>query len=422
MTSPTIGQQQELEITRMAHGGEGIAVLDGRVVFVRGAYPGDTVTAEITEVKKNFARGVVASVNTASPLRIEQRCPAAAKGAGCCDFGDLNPDEELNLKYGILKDQLSRLAKVEGLPEAELVDLAPQREWRTRVRLGVDAQGRAGFRAIKSNDLITDVLCTQTVPGLLDGIMGEGARTFTPGAEIVAVIDSAGERHLVETRRAARGRRSEKVTAVLEGSGELLQVADGHEFRFPAEAFWQAHRAAPDAYTALVRKWLTEESLGAESQDEAAGKTPSPVAWDLYGGVGLFVPALSESLGEGTQVHSVEMSKAATKAGQETLEAYDVTFHNARVEQQASQLPHPQVVLLDPPRSGAGAKVIETLADAAPEVVIHIGCDPATFARDIAAWVQHGYRVSRMTVFNAFPGTHHFEVISLLHRLPGTEA
>lgn len=413
MTTPTIGQQQQLEVTRMAHGGEGIAVLDGRVVFVHGAYPGDTVTAEITEVKKNFARATLTEVLTASPLRGEQRCPAAARGAGCCDFGDLDPGEELDLKYGILKDQLTRLAKVEGLPEAELINLPPESGWRTRVRLGVDAQGRAGFRALKSNDLITEVACTQAVPGLLDGIMGEGARTFTPGAEIVVVMDSTDNRHIVETRRAARGRRSEKVTAVLEGTGEVTQTADGHEFRFPAEAFWQAHRSAPGAYTALVRNWLAEEPLS---------QSTNPVAWDLYGGVGLFVPALSDSLGEGAQIHSVEMSKAATRAGQATLDGYDVVFHNARVEQQAGNLPRPQVVLLDPPRSGAGAKVVESLAQAGPEAVVHVGCDPATFARDIAAWAEHGYQVTRMTVFNAFPGTHHFEVLALLRPVPAPEA
>ncbi|QGU07573.1 putative RNA methyltransferase [Corynebacterium occultum] len=397
----------------MAHGGEGIAVLDGRVIFVHGAYPGDTITAEITEVKKNFARAVLVEVLSPSPLRSEQVCPAAARGAGCCDFGDLNPAEELGLKYGILKDQLSRLAKVGGIPEAELINLPPERGWRTRVRLGVDTQGRAGFRALKSNDLITEVACTQAAPGLLDGIMGEGARTFTPGAEIIVAIDSEGVRHIVETRRAARGRRSEKVTAVLEGTGEVTQNADDHEFRFPAEAFWQAHRSAPGAYTALVRNWLAEETLS---------ETAQPVAWDLYGGVGLFVPALADSLGEGAQIHSVEMSKAATRAGQATLDGYDVVFHNARVEQHAVKLPKPQVVLLDPPRSGAGAKVVESLATAAPELVVHVGCDPATFARDIAAWAEHGYQVTRMTVFNAFPGTHHFEVLALLRPAPESKS
>lgn len=407
MTTPITGQQLELTVTRMAHGGEGIALHDGRVIFIRGAYPGDTVTAEISEVKKNFARAVLSDVREPSALRGQQRCPAAAQGAGCCDFGDLDPAEESGVKVGILKDQLTRIAKLPELPEIDILDLAPDRGWRTRMRLGVDAQGRAGVRAIKSNDLITEVACTQATPGLLDGIVGAGARSFTPGAEVIVVGDSSDERHVVESRRAPRGRRTEQVTAVVEGSGEASQDADGHRFVIPATAFWQAHRSAPGAYTALVRNWLAEESLG---------EVQAPVAWDLYGGAGLFVPALADSLGENARVHSVELSDQAARGGQEALRDYDVTFHNARVEQVVSQLPKPQVVLLDPPRTGAGAKVVESLAAAEPELVVHIGCDPATFARDIAAWRGHGYHITRLTMFNAFPGTHHFEVVSLLRR------
>lgn len=390
----------------MAHGGEGIAVLDGRVVFIRSAYPGDHVAATLTEVKKNFARATLDAVNQASELRVPQRCAAAAHGAGCCDFGDLEPERELELKYDILKDQLSRIAKVKNLPEAELIDLAPRDGWRTRMRLGVDAAGRAGLRVAGSNDLVTDHVCSQAAPGLLDGIVGAKARTFTPNSEVVVVLDSDGNRHVVETRRAARGRRTEQIESVIEGTGTVAQEADGHRFEFPATAFWQGHRNAPGAYTALVRSWLAEIELPAEAKHA--------VAWDLYGGVGLFVPALGDALGKNSRIHSVELSPAATRAGQETLSKYDVTFHSARVEQKVDQLPQPQVVLLDPPRTGAGAKVLQTLAEAAPEVVIHVGCDPATFARDVGTWSSHGYEVERMTVFNAFPGTHHFEVISLL--------
>lgn len=409
MTTPVAGQHQQLEVTRMAHGGEGIALLDGRVVFVRGAYPGDRVRATVTEVKKNFARAVVETVTEPSKLRVPQRCPAALRGAGCCDFGDLDPTRELELKHEILRDQLERIARVDHLPEPGLVDLAPHTGWRTRMRLGVDETGRAGIRKSRSNDLVTEVACSQAAPGLLDGIVGRDARTFTPGAEVVVVLDSDGQRHVVETRRAGRGRRAENVTSVVAGSGRAIQQADGHRFDVPATAFWQAHRGAPDAYAALVRDWLARDGVPG-----GAGQTP--VAWDLYGGVGLFVPALADSLGPAAQIHSVELSAAATGATQNTLEGYDVTFHNARVEKQVNVLPQPQVVLLDPPRTGAGKQVIEALAAAGPDVVIHIGCDPATFARDLASWSAHGFTVSEMTVFNAFPGTHHFEVVSRLTR------
>lgn len=394
----------ELEITRMAHGGEGIAELDGRVVFVRGAYPGDVVEVSITQDKKRFARAEVVNVVTPGPLRVAQACPAAAAGAGCCDFGDLDPAAETRLKADILLGQLTRLGRVAEPPTPELHPLEPVRGWRTRVRLGVDKQRRAGFRAKNSHDIIP-VACTQVVPELLDGLL---EATYTPGAEIVAVLDSTGERHVVETRRAPRGRRVEKVQQVLEGSGTVTERADDHTFRFPATAFWQAHSAAPDAYTGLVREWLADL--------EPAENSDRPVGWDLYGGVGLFVPALADALGGNAVIHSVDYSPAAAKLTQESLEGYVVEKHNKMVEKAIGNLPAPRVVVLDPPRTGAGDDVVAGVAKQNPERVIHVGCDPATFSRDVAAWGEQGYRLSRLAVLNAFPGTHHFEVMAELTR------
>ncbi len=404
-TTLEVGQTPTLTITRMAHGGEGIATgPDGRVVFVRGAYPGDVVEATITEVKKRFGRADATRVVTAGQFHGEQSCPAAARGAGCCDFGDVNYEHETELKRDILLGQLGRVLDVGTLPDARLIDLPPHRGWRTRVRLGVYGQGRAGTRRLGSHELITEVACTQVAPGLVAGIVGEGARTFTPGSEIIAVLDSEGNRHVVESRKAPRGERVENYTEVIEGDGEVVERADGVEFRFPPTAFWQAHTAAPDTYTALVREWVD------------AVETRRPVAWDLYGGVGLFVPALGDSLGEKSQIVSVDYSAAATASEQAGLRSYDVVRVNKRVEQAVGNLPAPDVVVLDPPRTGAGKKVIELAARAEPATVIHVGCDAATFSRDVASWDEAGYEVTDLAVINAFPGTHHFEVMARLSK------
>ncbi|AGF72643.1 class I SAM-dependent RNA methyltransferase [Corynebacterium halotolerans] len=410
MTEIAQGTTLTLTVERMAHGGEGIATHEGRVIFVRGAYPGDTVTVTVSEVKKRFARAGVDTVVEAGEFRAPQACPAAAAGAGCCDYGDVDPAGEAQLKARVLTDQLTRLGGVDELPPTEHLDLVPARGWRTRVRLGVDEQGRAGVRARGSRELVTSVACTQVVPGLLDGLVGEGARTFTPGAEIIVVLDGEGQRHIVETRRAPRGRRVEKITDVLEGSGTVTETADGHTFTFPATAFWQGHVQAPDAYTGLIRRWL--EDLPAA---EDTGNTAN-TGWDLYGGVGLFVPALGDSLGAGARIITVDYSPAAAGRPQGSLADYDVQLRNARVEKAVDTLPAPRVVVLDPPRTGAGREVVATVAKAGPERIIHIGCDPATFSRDIASWRESGYRPTRMALINAFPGTHHFEVIAQLER------
>lgn len=188
---------------------------------------------------------------------------------------------------------------------------------------------------------------------------------------------------------------------MLEGSGTVTEHADGHTFHFPATGFWQAHVAAPDAYTTLVREWLADLPAG------------EGVGWDLYGGVGLFVPALASALGDGAVIHSVDYS---TSARNQEFDGHRVEWHNTLVEKAIGSLPAPRVVVLDPPRTGAGDEVVAGVAKQNPERVIHVGCDPATFSRDVAAWGEAGYRLTRLAVLNAFPGTHHFEVMAQLSR------
>ena len=413
----TKGQSFDTTIERMGHGGVGIgAAPDGRVCFVPGAFPGDQVTVTATKVKKSFVEAEVNAVLKASPDRVESACPAAQRGAGCCDFAELDSAAEPGIKVAVLRDQLRRVARLEEVPDIESIDVAPQRGWRTRVRLGVDKQGRAGVRKRGSTELITDVACSQLAPGLVSGLVGPEARTFSPGAEVIAVVDSDGNRHVVETRKAPRGRRIETIREVIEApTQDVVQRADGHEFHFPPTAFWQAHIGAPDVYTQLARQWLAAEGE-AEEHEATRESEVTAVAWDLYGGVGLFVPALAEVTapeGGHTTVYSVDYSPAAAVA-QPGLSDIDVHFRTAKVEQAASQLPRPATVILDPPRTGAGVEVVEAIAAAAPQRVLHIGCDPATFARDIAAWSEHGYRIERLAMVNAFPGTHHFETLALL--------
>ena len=414
----TMGQSFDITIERMAHGGVGIgAAPDGRVCFVAGGFPGDRLTVTARKVKKAFVEAERDAVIEPAEYRVESSCPAAQQGAGCCDFAELDPAAEPRIKVEVLLDQIRRVARIEHTPEVESIDLQPQRGWRTRVRLGVDKQGRAGTRKRGSTELITNVACSQLVPGLVDGLVGPNSRTFTPGAEVIAVMDSDGNRHVVESRKAPRGRRVETVREVIEAPAkDVVQRADGREFRFPPTAFWQAHVAAPDTYTRIAREWLAPASGDGVQSDEVRSDVAQLVAWDLYGGVGLFVPALAEVTapqGGHTTVYSVDYSPAASGV-QPGLEGIDVEFRTATVEEVAAQLPKPVSVILDPPRTGAGADVIAAVAVAEPRKVLHVGCDPATFARDLAAWSEHGYRLQRLAMVNAFPGTHHFETLALL--------
>ncbi|MDU0477849.1 TRAM domain-containing protein [Staphylococcus chromogenes] len=412
METPSVGTTLTLTFDSAAHGGESVARTDGMVVFVPRTVPGDVAVVELTEVKKRFARGRVVELLAEGPGRVPDSCPAAQQGAGCCDYSFVASATELSLKHQVLRDQLERIGRLTAIPPIDIVDLAPATGWRTRFRLGVNAQGQAGFRAAHSNEVITGQQCRQAAPGVLDGIVGPDARVFEPDSEIIVAIDSDENRHVVQTSKAGRGKTARKVVQVLEGDGMPVQRVGNTTWQLPAVSFWQAHSAAPAAYSKLVTEWIKEAF-----QDEA---TYVRAALDLYGGVGMFVPAIQAALPKAT-VHSVELAPQAAKVGKTALHNTKVQFHTQDVYASLPHLPKAGVVVLDPPRKGAGEQTIERLAAAAPEVVIHVGCDPATFARDLGAWQQHGYELVKLTMFNAFPGTHHSETFGLLIPAPNED-
>lgn len=404
------GDVVEVTILRLAHGGVGVGSLaeDSRVCLVRGGLPGDVLRVRITRVKTAWLKGVILEVLRPSELRVEQRCAASRSGAGCCDFGMVLPAAELSMKASIVQDQLRRIAGLESVPECAEIPLEPNVEWRTRWRLGVDDQGRAGVREDGGNDVVWREQCAQAPIGLLDGIVGEGARRFTPGAEVVVALGTDGARTITEVRQVRRGRRRHRVERVLEGSELVYQEVLGVEYRLPATAFWQAHEAAPATYVELAASWL---------RDTLTGHSGTGIGWDLYGGVGLFIPALLDALSASASdtyaVHSVETFPTAARHGARALRESPVRFHRGDVADLVPQLPTPDAVILDPPRKGAGAEVVAAIAAARPRVVLHVGCDPATFARDCGSWYEHGYAMTRLAVINAFPGTHHSETFGL---------
>jgi tRNA/tmRNA/rRNA uracil-C5-methylase (TrmA/RlmC/RlmD family) len=178
-------------------------------------------------------------------------------------------------------------------------------------------------------------------------------------------------------------------------------------WRVPVTAFWQAHRDAAGVYSGLVVDWA----------QPAAGMT----AWDLYGGVGVFAAVLGEAVGESGRVLTVDTSRSATRAARDALvdlPQVDVVTDSVRraLTGQRASASRAEVAVLDPPRSGAGREVVDLLAAAGVPRVVHIGCEAASFARDIGLYRAHGYTVEKITVFDAFPLTHHTECVALLTR------
>lgn len=384
-----------------ANGGSCVAREDGRVVFVRYSLPGERVRARVTSRRGSFWHAEAIEILAPAPDRVDPLCPIAGPdGAGCCDLAFAAPAAARALKGAVVANQLARLGGYDaGELLAEPVGAASGADagatgWRHRVRLAVGPDGRPGFHRFHSTALVTELNCGQLPPGLLDELPGDRLR---PGDQVHVVLDDDGVRHVV---CAGKGRR----TRVVEGDYQGVQRVGDRTWKLPVTAFWQAHRDAARSYSALVA--------------DLAEAAPGDTAWDLYGGAGLFAAALAEAVGPGGRVVSVDTSRAAARAGREALaDLPQVAMVTDSVRRAVAGLPGPaQVAVLDPPRAGAGAEVIDAVAAAGVPRIVHIGCEAASFARDIGLYRAAGFRVERLRVFDAFPLTHHVECVAVLAR------
>ncbi|MGP4057453.1 class I SAM-dependent RNA methyltransferase [Mycobacterium sp. 4D054] len=388
-----------LTTTAAANGGSCVARHDGRVVFVRYALPGETVRARLVDERGSYWNAETVEVLEPSPDRVDTLCPiAGAGGSGCCDLAFADPAAARRIKGAVVANQLVRLGNHRWLDEseasAEPVGDGAATGWRTRVRLDTSPDGRVGFHRYHSAELVHRLDCAQLPAGMLDGL----ADTRWPaGAAVHVVIDDDGNRHVAH---AGRGRR----TTVVEGDYEAVQRVHGRSWRVPVTAFWQAHRDAPALYSGLVAQWAALE--------------PGMTAWDLYGGAGVFAAALAREVGDTGSVLTVDTSRGASRSARAALaDLGNVTVLTDSVRRALSgQRRRADVAVLDPPRTGAGREVIGLLAGAEVPRIVHIGCEAASFARDVGLYVEHGYAVEQLRVFDSFPLTHHVECVAVLRR------
>jgi tRNA/tmRNA/rRNA uracil-C5-methylase (TrmA/RlmC/RlmD family) len=400
---PPLPEDLILTVGAPANGGSCVARHDGRVVFVRYALPGETVKVRVVGDHGSYWHADVVEVIDPSADRIDPLCPiAGVDRAGCCDLAFAEPDAARRLKGAVVANQLARLGGYDWRDgddaAAEPVGDGSATGWRTRVRLDTSAEGRAGFHRYHSSELVTDLECGQLPPGALDGLHDW---VWPPGAQLHVALDDEGVRHIVQSGPRT-GRKTS--TQVVEGRYEAAQRVGDRIWRVPVTAFWQAHRDAARVYSELVAGWA----------QLSAGMT----AWDLYGGAGVFAAALAEAVGETGKVVTVDTSRGASRSARAALADLTwVSVVNDSVRRAlAAQETRADVAVLDPPRSGAGREIIDLLAAAEVPRVVHIGCEAASFARDVGLYLGHGYRVEDLRVFDSFPLTHHIECVAVLTR------
>ncbi|MFE5939018.1 class I SAM-dependent RNA methyltransferase [Streptomyces sp. NPDC056470] len=426
-----VGEEYEVEVGPVAHGGHCIARTEGgRVLFVRHALPGERVVARVTEGEETsrYLRADAVTVLEASKDRVEAPCPFAGPGkCGGCDWQHAKPGAQRRLKGEVVAEQLQRLAGLtpeeagwDGTVMPAEGDKLPAGEvpqWRTRVQYAVDTEGHAGLRKHRSHEVEVIDHCMIAAPGVSE--LGIEKRTWEGMASVEAIAASgSGDRQVILTPRPGARlplveldkpvsvlRVDEKDGGVhrVHGRPFVRERADDRTYRVGNGGFWQVHPKAAQTLVLAVMQGLMPRK----------GDT----ALDLYCGVGLFAGAIADRVGDQGAVLGIESGKRAVEDARHNLEAYDrVRIEQGKVETvlPRTRISEVDLIVLDPPRAGAGKQTVTHLAGLGARRIAYVACDPAALARDLAYFKDNGYRVRTLRVFDLFPMTHHVECVAIL--------
>lgn len=398
-----VGTQFEAKVGKVAHGGHCVARHDGRVVFVRHALPGETVRVAITEGRTGdrFLLGDAVEVLAPSPHRVQPACPFAGPGrCGGCDWQHSDLTYQRELKAAVVAEQFQRLAGLEVDVQVEALpgDTRGVR-WRTRTEFAIDSSGAAGLHRNHSHEIIPLTDCLISTQRVIEtGVLGRQ----WPMASSVDVVDASGEALAVAVPLPSRGSTVPHIT-------ERVETDDwSAEFRLSARGFWQVHPRAAATFVAHVRRELAAQ--------------PGERALDLYAGVGLFALALADAVGPTGAVLAIESDARAIADAKSNLQLRpEIELRLGKVDRALKPLVRQGIradlVVLDPPRTGAGKSVIKDVAALGPRLIAYLACDPAALARDVAYARSAGYGIRSLRAFDAFPMTHHVECIAILEPL-----
>ncbi|MEY9939745.1 class I SAM-dependent RNA methyltransferase [Streptacidiphilus sp. MAP5-3] len=433
-----VGERYEVEVGPVAHGGHCVARHEGRVLFVRHALPGERVVALVTDGTEasRFLRADAVEVLEPAKERVTPPCPYAGPGlCGGCDWQHATPGAQRKLKASVLTEQLAKLAGLtpeqagwDGSVEPAPGDKLPAGEvpaWRTRVQYAVDQEtGRAGLRRHRSHEVVPVERCLIAAPGVqelgiekrewpqIDTVEAVAATGSSDRAVILTPV-AGGRLPIVELDRPVSVQRIDDHGGVhrVHGRNFVRERAAERTWRVSDGGFWQIHPAAAQTLVDAILDGLQPR----EGEN----------ALDLYCGVGLFAGALAERLGEDGAVLGIESSKQAVADARHNL-ADLVGEKRVRIECDKVEKLLPRtgitetdLIVLDPPRAGAGRETVAHLAGLGARRIAYVACDPAALSRDLKFFADAGYRVAGLRAFDLFPMTHHFECVAILEPVGG---
>ena len=429
-----------VSIEKLVYGGEGLAHADGNTVFVPYVLPGAQVRAVARKKQKKLLWAELLEVTSPAKERSKPKCPHFQKCGGC-HYQHISANEQLRLKKEILRETLSRLGGL-SWDGAIVEHSAEPYAYRNRAQWAVrDGMPRALGYFLPESSVILPIdecpvlssLLAQTFLKLQDMTR---SNTLPAGIqEIEAFVDSSDQKIALNIAFDKFPKSAEELASLfrsalpqleslllldqkknkfeLSGPGYLTQEAGGYQYRVSHLSFFQ------------VNRFLIEDLLKTVVAS-AHGET----ALDLYAGVGFFTLPLTKTF---AKVVSVDANLAATRdllTNAETAKVA-VASHNEHVEEFLKKTSEkPEFVVLDPPRSGLGARAAKGLAELGAKEIVYLSCDPSTLARDLAVLTNsprkpkeietpsNRYEITEMHLFDLFPQTFHIETLVRLRRAP----
>ena len=390
----SVGQRFVVTIEKIAHGGHFIARHLGAVIFVRHAIPGEEVEIEITGTGSSFNRADVVRVVTASKDRVSAPCQFAHRsGCGGCDFQHISLVRQRELKADVITEQFSRIAKKELRVEVE--EVGNPLGYRTRFSAVTTRDGALGFRQARSNKVVPVSDCRILQPEINYKELSN--RKWKGDLQVEVSFSSTGERTI-----ATGYTRDESPVRTSEGPDVATYKVNEFPLEVSQRSFWQSHKLAPQVLTDAVLKY--------------AAIKPGDHVLDLYGGVGLFTSQFLDLVGGAGRIDLVEGSKSATGDALRNFANFaSVGVHTGDVEKILPRFAKADVIVLDPPREGAGKNVVASMVSLKPRTIVYIACDPAALARDTAYLETSGYTLSEIRAFDLFPMTQHIESIAFFN-------
>jgi 23S rRNA (uracil1939-C5)-methyltransferase len=442
-TRPERGQELELRVDALAYGGNGVARLEGYVVFVGGAVPGDRVRAVVTKRKRGYAEARTVEILEPSPERVEPVAP----GHPGTPWQVLPYERQLQVKAEQVDDALRRIGRLEGYELEEIVPAAERWRYRNKVEYSFGTEdGRlvCGFHKPGSwEDIVhveDDLLASEAVNEMRRSIVGwcresgldaydrraqkgflrnlvirEGRRTGDLQVRLVTGDDGELEEAGFEAAAAGSGvfwtrmhdvgeTTSGGETDHLTGAPQLREELAGLEYRISPEAFFQTNTVMADELYAVAAQY--------------AGLKGYERVYDLYCGMGTIGLTLAPKAGEVWGVEVVEQAVAdaiknaqRNQIGNARFFAGDIRLAMRDLVEEAGR---PDVVVLDPPRAGLSQKVVRRVIEAAPKRIVYVSCNPTTLAPNAAQLAEAGYALKRVRPVDMFPQTHHIECVALL--------